>query len=437
MPHIAPWFPQAKFGVFIHWVLKAAMNDPHVRKQQEQESTFRKNPQPFADRFTAENFDADEWARMFKSWGAKYAVLTTKHHIGFALFDHPDSPFTAARNSPAGRDLVAEYVEALHKAGLKVGLYYSLPDWSHPDYASLAGGDDPMKYSPTDEPERWNRFVEHMFEEIRHLCTAYGRIDLLWFDGDWERTAEQWRTPQLVEMIERLQPGIVLNNRLRHSCLGHYGSPEQACPLAPPRGWWEFCMTPGDNWDGYQANINVKPAGELVRIFGDVLGMGGNMLLNVAPDTDGTIADVQTQAMGGLGTWITDHAEAVYGAEPGLPAGLFNGSSTHKGSLLYLICYDTPRDELVVKGLKSEVKRVTHMRTGTELAFRCSGGRAQFGKAGWLYVKLPAELMDDYASVVRVEFADDECVVQTPDGKTLTWRGRPTLTEQAAYEQRD
>ncbi len=430
MPHIAPWFPDAKFGVFIHWVLKAVPGPdggmvewtPGKRREQAMEQ---------ASRFTAADYDPREWARMFKSWGAKYAVLTTKHHIGFTLYDCPEATFSAATCSPAGRDLVAPYVEALRAEGLKVGLYFSLPDWSHPDFPSLTGGRDPDKYGDHDDPVRWQRFLDDMFAEVRHLCTAYGKIDLLWFDGDWERSAEQWRTLDLAAMIQELQPHVIMNNRLRHITLGHYGTPESAAPLAAPQGWWEFCATPGDNWDGIRANQNLKPVSELVRMFGDTLGMGGNLLLNVAPDAAGGIPECQVERMAGLGSWITSHAEMVHGSEAGLPAGLFHGFSTHKGGVLYLATYDAPRDELVVKGLQSPVKRVTHLRTGRELAWRRSGGRANFGKAGWLFIRLPADLLDDHATAVRVEFEDDVCEVASPQGRTLKWKGRPDLTEQA------
>ncbi len=435
MPHINPWFPEAKFGVFIHWVLTSVMGEGVPRPDSGRD--HRAWATEAAAGFTAEHFDARDWARRFKAWGARYVVLTTKHHIGFALFDTDRARFTAAKSSPAGRDLVREYVDALHDEGLRVGLYYSLPDWCHPDYASLPGGHDPKKYAETPDPERWERFLQDMFAEVRHLCSAYGQIDLLWFDGDWERTADQWQTPQLVRMVENLQPGIVMNSRLRHACLGHYGSPEQAVPLAPPHGWWEQCMTLGEKWPYHADDMpHQKPVGELVRTFGDICGMGGNLLLNVGPYPDGRIPPEQIAPMEGLGAWITAHAEAVYGTEAGLPTGLFGGASTHRGSVLYLIAYDTPRDELVVKGLRSPVRRATHLASGTELAHRSSGGRAKFGKPGWLFVRVPEERMDDHATVVRLEFEDDVCEVDCPSGGRLTWRGRPELDEQALVRQR-
>ncbi len=430
MPHIAPWFPAAKFGVFIHWVLKSVWMDNPQMDTAGPTGDWRDTAPDLAKQFTAEAYDPREWAKLFKSWGARYAVLTTKHHIGFALFDEPGAKFSAANSSPAGRDLVGPYVEALRAEGLKVGLYYSLPDWSHPEFASCAGGDDRRKYSEVDQPERWERFLEQMFAEVRHLCTAYGQIDLLWFDGDWERTAEQWRSVELAKMIEKLQPHIVINNRLRHPCIGHYGTPESNAPLAPKGGVWEFCTTPGDNWDGPPANENLKPPSELIRIFGDTLGMGGNLLLNVAPTREGEIPAPQQEVLRGLGRWIAEHAEAIYGAEAGLPAGLFNGASTRRGSVVYLISYDRPADELVVKGLQSDVRRVTHLTTGTELSWRRSGGRAKFGQAGWLFVTVPPELHDPHATVLKVEFADDVARIAVPAGGTLTWKGRPSFEEQ-------
>ncbi|MFP4355873.1 MAG: alpha-L-fucosidase [Phycisphaerae bacterium] len=434
MPQIAPWFPDAKFGVFIHWTLKnceMALDEPVGEMSHDLQRQWAR------EYWTAANYDPKQWAEMFAGWGAKYAVLTTKHHIGFTLFDSPVSRFSAANSAPAGRDLVGPYVDALRAAGLKVGLYYSLPDWSHPDYASCAGGDDRRKYSETDEPERWARFVEDMFAEIRHLCTAYGKIDCLWFDGDWERSAEQWHSVELAAMIQQLQPEAIFNNRLRHRCLGHYGTPESDYPVGARQGFNEFCGTPGDNWDGQAANENIIGPGEMVRLFCDNLTLGMNTMLNVAPHPDGTIPQVQADAMAKLGEWIKPHAEAIYATEGGLPVGLFNGGSSHRDSVLYLYAYDTPRDELVVKGLGSQVKRITHLRTGKELSFRYSGGRNKFGRSGWLFIRVPAEMMDEHATVIRVEFEDDICQAAGPDGQTVRWRGRPVFDEQALYDSRD
>ena len=433
MPHIAPWFFESKFGIFVHWLLRSHTEEPQNRKYSEHptQASLFEDALSDASQFTADQFDAKAWAKLFKSWGAKYSVLTTKHHIGFALFDTDKSMFTAKKSSPAKRDLVKEFAEAMRSEGLKVGLYYSFPDWSHPDYPTLSGGQCPYKYSDVDMPDRWKKFLELMFYEIEHLCTAYGKIDLLWFDGDWERSAEQWKVVELAERIEKLQPGIVINNRMRHRCLGHYGTPESTYPITAPEGFWEFCGTPGDNWDYQGGNKNIKPVNELIRCFGDMIGMGGNVLLNVAPHANGTIPQVQINALSGLGEFVTKYSEAIYGAERGLPPGLFNGASTRRGSVLYLISYDRPYAEWVVKGLNSKVIRATDLSTGNELAFRYSGGRKDFGQLGWLWIKVPDHLHHSQASVIRLEFEND--ILEYAGQR---FRGRPQLLEKAVSDTR-
>lgn len=412
------WFPDAKFGVFIHYTLKNVPDIPN----DEGLGRIEKAKQ-VAMRMDASKYDPKKWAKEFKSWGAKYAVLTTKHHIGFGLFDGPGQ-FNVMNSSPVKRDLVREFADAMRAEGIKVGFYFSLPDWSHPDYASLANVRVKPEerianhaYAVQDDTVRWNRFLKQMFAEVRHLCTHYGKVDLLWFDGDWERTAEQWKTMDLAKMIYELQPGCVINNRLRHIDLGHYATPENVAPLAPRNGWWEFCMTPGDNWDGKESDMNLKPPSELVRIFGDMISMGGNVLINVAPTDHGDISKEQRMVMNKTGKWIASHGDAIYASRKGLPPGLFNGGSIRKGKDLYLIVYDTPRDEIVLKGTNNGIRKITHLLTGKELEWRYSGGFINWNQKGWLYIKIPQQLMDTYASVIKIEFEDEQVVFQTPSGE--------------------
>lgn len=416
------WFPDAKFGIFVHWLLY----DKNQKKENENELSFKDEAIKEANLFTAEKYNPKEWAKLFKSWGARYVVLTTKHHIGFALYDCPGHEFSAANSSPAKRDLVKEYVEAIRAEGLKVGFYFSLPDWTNPDYASIQcpeGKKDcnDRAYGKETDTVKWNRFVKQMHKEVRHLCTAYGKVDLFWFDGDWERKAEQWKSIELAKMIDSLQPDAVINNRLKHINLGHYGTPEQSVPLSPRKGWWELCMTPGDNWDGIGASTNIKPVSHLVRTFSDVVGMNGNLLLNVAPDPDGTISKQQIDTISKLAKWITSHSEAIFDTKAALPLGLFNGSATRKGSVIYLFAYDQPRDQLVLKGTNSEVKKVTHLLTGDELKWTYSGGFKGWSQKGWLYIQVPPKYMDKYATVVKIEFVGDSVKFKNSNGQDIRY----------------
>lgn len=399
MAHIAPWFPDAKFGVFVHWVLRSAV-DPARWREATEGGAWRAERLEMAKLFTAEKFDARAMARQFRAWGAHYAVLTTVHEGFFYLYDAPESEFNVVRHG-CGRDLTAEFVEGMRAEGLKVGLYYNHCDGNDPDFAD--GGRDPT---------RWARYVARSHARVRHLCTAYGKIDLLWFDADWGHSAEEWDTPGMVAMIENLQPGIVLNNRLRHGNLGHYATPEQTAPLGPRHDSWELCDTLGSDW-WYEKGETLKEVSHLVRIFGDMVSQGGNYLLNLSPLGDGTIAPEQRERFDGLGAWIVRHSEAIYGTRPGLPPGLFNGASTRRKGALYLIAYDRPRDELVVKGLRGRIVRATHLASGTPLRWRTLGGHPGRSGAGWACIALPPALNDEYATVVKVEFENGKLEFET------------------------
>lgn len=412
------WFPDAKFGVFVHWLLDVSHRDASKLPYTE----FQANCLAEAQTFTADKYDPKLWAKMFKSWGAKYVVLTTKHHLGFALYDSPYNQFTALKSTPAKKDLVKEYCDAMRAEGLKVGLYFSLPDWYNPDYPSLQmrNNGKEVVWEKSDFVA-WKRYSDNMLNEVRHLCTQYGRIDLFWFDGDWERSADLWRSAHIVDIINEYQPWAVINNRLRSAQFGDYSTPEMVIPAVGPKGWWELCTTLGYNWCGPDAEKSLKKPSETVRILGDVLTMGGNLLLNVSPDYSGVITKPQVDNMQLLGKWINEHAEAVYNTERGLPAGLFNGGSTHKGSTIYLIAYETA-PELVLKNIEGEIESITHLKTGKPLKWRnMDDYHSDDNRKGWRFISLPANLVEPYATVVKITFKDKKVKVKNPDGTFTEW----------------
>ena len=284
------WFRQAKLGIFIHYGIYA-VGDVSESWSFHNGNISYEDYMKQCEGFTASKFDADKWADLFKKAGAQYVVMTSKHHDGVALFDTKYSDLSVVKKTPAARDLVKEYADAMHKAGLKTGIYFSLIDWSDPRYRTVypegAKPEDCLKdvfATPAggpEDPEKWQEFLEFNNNQLRELMTNYGTVDLLWFDGDWERSAAQWKMPEFREYLHSLNPNVVLNSRMQG--YGDYETPEQGIPLYGPEGVWEFCTTINDSW-GYRPSDNdYKTSGQIVRMFCDCITLGGKMLLDVGP----------------------------------------------------------------------------------------------------------------------------------------------------------
>ncbi|HHU77423.1 MAG TPA: alpha-L-fucosidase [Clostridiales bacterium] len=425
---IQDWFQKAKLGIFIHYGIYAvgdvseswSFHNGHISYDD-----YMKQ----CEGFTASKFDAKKWAELFKKAGARYAVMTSKHHDGVALFDTQYSDLSVVKKTPARRDIVAEYTKAMREAGLKVGLYYSLIDWSDPRYRSVypEGAKpedclDDIYGSPAggpENPELWEQFLEFNNNQLKELMTRYGTIDLLWFDGDWERSAKQWRMPEFREYLHSLNPNVVLNSRMQG--YGDYETPEQGIPLYGPKRPWEFCTTINTSW-GYRPSDNdYKSSRQIVRMFCDCLTLGGNMLLNVGPKEDGTLDPRQEQILLDLGDWIHTHEEAVYETGKGLNYHHFLGGSTlsEDKKTIYLFVYDKPTEYICVKGIKTPVKRITVMHTGEELSWRYTGSLPWYQIPGTLWIKADEMDMHPMATVLKVEL-EGEITYNLGHGEVIT-----------------
>ena len=302
------WFRNAKLGIFIHYGIYA-VGDVSESWSFHNGNISYEDYMKQCEGFTASKFDAKKWAELFQKAGAQYVVMTAKHHDGVALFDTGYSDLSVVKKTPAARDLVKEYTAAMREAGLKVGLYYSLIDWSDPRYRTVYP--EGMKKedclndiygSPAgkeEEPQKWQEFLEFNNHQLKELMSNYGTVDLLWFDGDWERSAAQWKMPEFREYLHTLNPNVVLNSRMQG--YGDYETPEQGIPLYGPKGEWEFCTTINDSW-GYRPSDNdYKSSGQIVRMFCDCITLGGRMLLDIGPKEDGTLDERQEQVLLDLG----------------------------------------------------------------------------------------------------------------------------------------
>jgi alpha-L-fucosidase len=364
------WWREARFGLFVHFGLYAVPAGEWNGRTDYGE-WIRNNGQipldvydTFRTRFNPTGFDAREWARMAKRAGMRYVVFTTKHHDGFALFDSKQTGFTIA-STPFRRDLLRELTDACRREGLRVGLYYSIMDWHHPDYL-------PRREWETNRPAAgadFERYVSFMKAQLRELLTAYGPIDVLWFDGEWEATWTAAHGKDLYAYVRSLQPGIVINNRVGKSGgafgrvagqqrVGDFGTPEQEIPATGMRGVdWETCMTMNRNWGYNRADKDFKPADDLIRKLVDVASKGGNFLLNVGPTAEGRFPAESVERLEAIGRWMDVNVESIRGTAAGPFPKLAWGRCTQKAlagrvTRLYLHVFEWPRDgRLVVDGL--------------------------------------------------------------------------------------
>jgi len=391
------WFKDAKLGIFIHWGIYSV-------KGIDESWSFFNGYIPYdeymkqGEGFTAKNYDPKVWARLIKESGAKYTVITSKHHDGMALWNSKQSDLNVVKSTKAKRDLLTPFTEAVREEGLKLGIYYSLLDWSAPDYPNFLR--DKKRYE--DDPKRWAKFTKFNFGQLKEI-TKY-KPDLYWFDGDWEQSAERWKAKEIRELLLKENPHTIINSRLQG--YGDYSTPEQGVPITKPKdNYWELCMTMNDSW-GYQGNDkNYKSTNQIIRIFVDCISMGGNLLLDIGPKPDGTIPEEQIAILKGLGRWTSKHKTAIYGTRAGIPKVHFTGGYTALSkdkTILYLYVDNKPNGPLLLKGIKNKVNRVWVVGNGTKLSHQVMG-KAYWSKVpGLLYIDVPEAVQDKDVTVIAV-----------------------------------
>jgi len=392
------WFQEAKLGIFIHWGIYAvngvseswSFHNGHISH-----SDYMKQ----LDGFTADEYDAEHWAELIQLSGARYAVLTAKHHDGVALWDSKVTELNVVHKTPAARDLIRPYVDAIRDKGLKVGLYYSLIDWSDPDYPNFTR----IEKRYADDPARWETFNRSNHAQIQEL-SQYFQPDLVWFDGDWEQSAERWRAPDIREMLLRDNPQVIINSRLQG--YGDYATPEQGVPITPPDApIWELCMTMNDSWGYYPTDTNYKSTNQIIRIFVDCISMGGNLLLDIGPRADGSICEEQVTILEELGRWTNKHAEAIYGTVSGLPPGFYYGPTARSADrcTLYLYVPHRPNGSLALKGINNQIETIRVVGRDETLSWDIKMKLSWSDAPGIIYIDVPDTVLDDEVTVIAVE----------------------------------
>lgn len=377
------WWHEARFGMFIHWGLYSVLG--RHEWAMEQEGIPVAEYEQLATRFKPKPYPARAWAALAKQAGMKYMVMTTKHHEGFAHFNTSTTTYCAPKQA-AGRDLVKEYVDAARAEGLRVGFYFSLMDWHHPDGAKCA----------KDEQAR-RRFVDYVHTQVRELMTNYGKIDVLWYDVAWPLTAEGWESAKMNAMVRKLQPDIIMNNRSKIP--EDFDTPEQRIEASKGRNW-EACMTMNDSWGYQRADDNWKTPKTCVRNLLTCARQGGNYLLNIGPMADGTIPQESVRILSAVGAWTQKNAAAVYGTDPCSVNRSNYMSFTRKGNTLFANVHYWPGQEVAIGGLTTKVLSAKMLATGAPVKFTQEEFRVKF-------TGLPVGAPDSPVTTIAVECAGE------------------------------
>ena len=347
------WWHAAKFGMFIHFGVYSTI-ERHEWVMEDEAWPIGPYTQHAAG-FKPASHCPRAWAKLAKQAGMKYMVLTTKHHEGFCNFDTKLTNYCAPKQGP-GRDVVREYVDAAREEGLRVGFYYSLMDWHHPDGAHCA----------TDEAAR-RRFVDYTHGLIREILTNYGKIDILWYDVAWPLDAAGWESEKMNQMVFQLQPEIIVNNR--NKLQGDFSTPEQKIVAETNGRPWESCMTLNDSWGYQRADDNWKSSRTVIRNLIQCSREGGNYLLNIGPKPDGSIPDESVRILSEVGRWMDTNGHTIYKSDLCQVRRSNYASFTRTGNTLFMHVHFWPGEYVAISGLKCKVNSARILKTGAEVKF--------------------------------------------------------------------
>ena len=384
------WWTESRFGMFIHWGLYALPARHEWVKNRERLTD--EQYQKYFDHFNPDLYNPKEWARMAKEAGMKYVVLTAKHHEGFCLFDSKYTDYKST-NTPFGKDIIREYVDAFRAEGLKVGFYYSLIDWHHPDYTIDSRHpqrqESDTAYARLNKGKNMARYQEYMKNQVRELLTNYGEISIIWFDfsfpGKNGKGRAEWDSENLLKLTRSLQPGIIVDDRLDLRDVEggwDFTTPEQVKVAKWPeingkRVPWETCQTFSGSWGYYRDEYTWKSPAQLIELLSESVSKGGNLLLNVGPTARGAFDDRAQDRLSAMGEWMKFNNRSIYGCTEA-PAGFIAPDNTiltynpvTKRLYVHLLAY--PMGSLTLPGMAEKVKYIQFLHDASEI--RYSPGR--------------------------------------------------------------
>lgn len=377
------WFIHDRFGLFIHWGIysTAGRHEQVMSREKMTDEEYRR----YFDHFDPDLFDPAAWAREAKNAGMKYLVVTAKHHDGFCLWDTAYTDFKAP-NTRAGRDFLRPILDAFRAEGFKVGLYYSLLDWHHPEFT--IDGRHPMRdnleFREAAKDRDMRIYAQYIRDQTRELLTQYGKIDIMWFDfsyahKDWGwskgKGREDWQSEELVKLVRELQPHIILNDRLDLPGAGDVITPEQFQPQSWPevngkRVVWEACQTLNVSWGYDRDALHWKSSEMLVKMLIDTVSKGGNLLLNVGPNGRGEFEPKALDRLRAIGDWMRLHSRSIYGCTASEFTPPPDCRYTQNGNRLYLHLFSWPYKHVHLPGLAGKIEYAQLLNDGSEIKLR-------------------------------------------------------------------
>ena len=375
------WFVHDRFGLFVHWGLYAlpARHEWIKHREEIPDSAYDR----YFTHFDPDLFDPAEWARRAREAGMKYLVVTAKHHEGFCLWDTAHTDYKAPA-APCGKDLLAEISEAFRAEGLRIGFYYSLIDWHHPHFT--IDPVHPLRNHPDaqalNQGRDMNVYRQYMKDQVCELLTNYGTVDILWFDFSYPdrahrgltgKGAADWDAEGLLQLVRKLQPHILVNNRLDlDTDLADFHTPEQVQPTEWVRVdgkpvYWEACQTFSGSWGYHRDEKSWKSPGQLIRMLISTVSNGGNLLINVGPTARGSFDDRARKAMTVYADWLSLHSRAIYGCTQSGFVPPPDCRYTQNGNRLYLHIFAWPFKTLKLPGLAGQVHYASFLNDGSEI----------------------------------------------------------------------
>lgn len=392
------WWTNDRFGMFIHWgTYSLAGRHEWVKKRERiDDETYQK----YFDNFNPDLYNPQEWAKLAKEAGMKYAVITTKHHEGFTLFDSKHTEYKVT-NTPYKKDALKEWVDAFRAEGLKIGFYYSLIDWHHPEYTidriHPQSAKTDKEYKDLNKGRDMNIYREYLKNQVTEILTNYGKVDMLWLDysfpGKNGKGKEDWGSMELIKLIRKLQPEIIVNDRLdlkEYAGGWDFTTPEQFKVKEWPtydgnKIPWETCQTFSGSWGYYRDELTWKNNKQLLVLLIESVSKGGNVLLNVGPTGRGTIDYRAESALLKMGDWMKYNGRSIYGCTqaPKEFEAPDNTLLTYnpKTNRLYIHLIDYPIKNLIIKGLKGKVKYAQFLHDMSEIKITEIHGYGDLSKA--------------------------------------------------------